>query len=594
MTSPSYVSGNSFANGLLNVTSATVTRPAGAANGDMLIAFIGIGHTGTITPPAGWLQPDLSEYGETSVLTLQTQFYFHPITNIGSEPADYTWTFASSPVSAVVEAWRDVGFIYLARQDADLLALLSHDTDTLNNQMEGAVPVCCFTGMSLLSLGWGPPSGHTERFDISGGLLALLNVNMSVSDGPSITTGPLSRTAATLSVVQGLAALVLLAPVTVGISLASVPLAAGMDQSSFVTSFLVTEEKNSQLNLDACIGQRQATFRFDHIDIVTGYRKTLHPIRDTVPVLSHDTSRTITRTISGLRFNAAETAELSVISARIEVFMLIAGQEFPLGQYVFNDQTRFRYTSGVPSSTSLYDLGFIVDQPIEESFPFFNAGISVTPAEVLITDLLDNLPIVFTIEPSPYQSVGSWTAGTRRGTILEQLAIDGDWFSPWFDNTNVLRFIRSFDPATALVTFDFDTGSKVMQEPPPVETDDLLTAPNRFIVISNSANGLTSPAVGTYDIPSSAPHSAANRGFIVSAVFDRQLTNTAQAGAVAQNLGLRQTIFERAEIFTAPDPRHDSYDVIRWQGENWLEIAWSLPLIEGSVMRHTIRKAYTP
>ena len=43
---------------------------------------------------------------------------------------------------------------------------------------------------------------------------------------------------------------------------------------------------------------------------------------------------------------------------------------------------------------------------------------------------------------------------------------------------------------------------------------------------------------------------------------------------------------------TIPDPRHDGYDVIRWQGFNWLELGWSLPMIEGSSMSHTLRKSY--
>jgi hypothetical protein len=52
-------------------------------------------------------------------------------------------------------------------------------------------------------------------------------------------------------------------------------------------------------------------------------------------------------------------------------------------------------------------------------------------------------------------------------------------------------------------------------------------------------------------------------------------------------------VFERVELSTPPDPRHDSHNVIRWQGENWLELAWSMPLVEGGEMRHVLRKAYT-
>jgi hypothetical protein len=157
-----------------------------------------------------------------------------------------------------------------------------------------------------------------------------------------------------------------------------------------------------------------------------------------------------------------------------------------------------------------------------------------------------------------------------------------------------MRFIRSFDPADAVVTFDFDTGRKVLLDPPPVETDDVLTAANRFIVVSNGATDMSAPISGVYDIPSSAPHSIANRGFVIPKTVSRQVETSQQAGAIAANLGQRQTIFERLHIATAPDPRHDSYQVIRWQGENWLETAWTLPMVAGGVMTHTARKVYTP
>lgn len=359
---------------------------------------------------------------------------------------------------------------------------------------------------------------------------------------------------------------------------------------------LITGDAFSLLDLDDWIGQRTAGYRFDLVDIVTGYRRTVTPLRDSTPVLTHDTGRTIKRQIRGLMFGVQDTAVLNTVSGRIEIFMLIGGRQFPLGQYLFNDQTRFRHTSGILSSAGLYDNGFIVDQPSDQSFPII--GVTNPPSKavsVAIPEILSGVQVTFTVEASPYSTIGSWPAGRNRGYIVEQLAIDGDYFSPWFDHHNVMRFIRAFDPATAIPTFDFDSGNKVMRDRV-IETDDLLTAPNRFIVIGNASTTTTTaavPVVGVYDIPSSAPHSIANRGFVVAQVFDRQIDGSLQAGSIAANLGQRQTVFERVELFTAPDPRHDSYDVIRWQGENWLEIGWSLPLIEGAPMQHFARKAYT-
>jgi hypothetical protein len=98
----------------------------------------------------------------------------------------------------------------------------------------------------------------------------------------------------------------------------------------------------------------------------------------------------------------------------------------------------------------------IVDQQLEKSYSATvvqdSAGnvSSATLAQQAVTALLTGLPISVSIEPSPFYTIGSWAAGTNRGQPMQDLSIDGDWFSPWFDNTGEMRFIRTFDPATTI------------------------------------------------------------------------------------------------------------------------------------------------
>jgi hypothetical protein len=152
--------------------------------------------------------------------------------------------------------------------------------------------------------------------------------------------------------------------------------------------------------------------------------------------------------------------------------------------------------------------------------------------------------------------------------------------------------IRTVDPDTAPAELDFDTGARVLAGGIG-ETSDVLNAPNRFVVVGNGGGSGEAPIVGTYDVPPNAPHSITNRGFVVPDVQNLQVASTGQAQAMARNLGLRQTIFIRAEVETTPDPRHDSYQVIAWQHTNWLELAWMLSCEEGASMRHTLRRATT-
>lgn len=355
------------------------------------------------------------------------------------------------------------------------------------------------------------------------------------------------------------------------------------------------------LDLASYIGQRQASFTFLLYDFVTGQiLRELKPYRDATPVLSHDTSRGIMRQVSNLFFNSEDTAALNTISNRLKIQMVFPGRDpYDLGTYQFIDQTRIRSTGGLESAATMVDSMFVVDQQIPQTFQagtYSSDGtvVSFRQVSAAIADALIGVPVTFTAEPSPFYTIGVWSAGTARGSLINDLAVDGDYFAPWFDNTNIMRFIRSFDPSTKIPDFDYDTNHVIYRDSISF-TDDLLTAPNQFIVISNGnvSGGNSVPIVGTYNVPASAPHSITNRGFVVPSVIDWQVDTVAQANAIAFNLGQQQTVFERVTFTTAPDPRHDSYNVFRFEGVNWLEIAWSLPLIEGSEMTHVGRKTYS-
>lgn len=340
------------------------------------------------------------------------------------------------------------------------------------------------------------------------------------------------------------------------------------------------------LDAEPWVGQRQCTFRFDRINGVTGeILGQIYPIRGAT--LTHDTTRTIKRQLN-LSLGVTDTALINVISDRILVFMVFPdGTEFPLGKYMFTDQSKQVFTSGKLGNVVLNDEMFLVDQQITKGVVGDQA-----PTMTVVQSILNALPISYVMEPSSLPAVGSWTAGTGRGSIVEALAKTGDYFSPWFGNDNKMHWIRSFDPSDGrLPDFDFDHGHQVLRAGI-VETSDLITAPNKFVVISNSPLDPSNPVVGVAFVNPTAPHSVANRGFEVPEVQDLQLADAVQASVVARNLANRQTIFERTTLSTAPDPRHDSYNVIRWQEALWLELAWSMALVEGGAMGHLLRKVY--
>jgi hypothetical protein len=153
-----------------------------------------------------------------------------------------------------------------------------------------------------------------------------------------------------------------------------------------------------------------------------------------------------------------------------------------------------------------------------------------------------------------------------------------------------MHLIQAVDASTAVSTFNFDENKRVYMDTIR-RRSNILDTPNRYIVISNT-DETAPPLVGRYDVPSSAPHSIAKRGFVLPDVRDIQMVYNTDPNIIAQNIGLRETAVERIQFDTAPDPRHDSYDVITFEGAQWLEISWALNLVEGGAMRHVMQKAY--
>lgn len=339
------------------------------------------------------------------------------------------------------------------------------------------------------------------------------------------------------------------------------------------------------LDLDPWVGQRQASYRFTLINGVTGeHLGDINPIRNAN--LTHDPSRTIPRTLN-LSLGVADQAAVNPVQDRVLVYMIFPdGTEYQMGKYMWTDNARQEFTAGDLGTPVLNDEMFLVDQAITSGIDGVGKAISK-----IIQEVLAGLPIKYTIEGNNSASTEAWGIGKFRGSILQTLAVSGDYFNPWFDNTGVMRFIRTFNPSTKVPDFDWDTGNQVIRSSI-IKSDDLLTAPNAFVVISNASETSDEEVVGRASVPSSAPHSVVNRGFQITDVRDLQVSNSAQAQQVARGLVNRQTVFERANVSTAPDPRFDSYNVIHWQDSKWMSLGWQLTLVPGAPMNHMIRRAY--
>ncbi len=354
---------------------------------------------------------------------------------------------------------------------------------------------------------------------------------------------------------------------------------------------LASARRPDLLDLPGHVGQRAVSYRFDLIDGRTGVpRGPLTPLRDTTPTLAHDLTGTIVRRVSGLVLGVKDTARLDPLTDRVAISMVVGGRQrrtYPLGRYMVGDATELVTSSGSTAPLTLFDEMFIVDQELEAGFE--GGGQLVDQA---IRRLLEAMPIgEVQVDATELTSMSAWSPGNTRGMALRDLSRQGGYFLPWFNHAGRLRLVRAFEPASHKPTIDLDASQRVIRGSV-ARGSDLLTAPNRFVVVSNDPGEEEQPIVGTYDVPSSAPHSIARRGFVLPMVVEAQLPSRVAADVYARTLGIQQTAYETVELSTPPDPRHDGYDVVRWDGVLWLETGWTMPLAPGGEMRHTLRRAY--
>lgn len=354
---------------------------------------------------------------------------------------------------------------------------------------------------------------------------------------------------------------------------------------------------NALLDLDATT--RGASWRFDLYD-GSEYQGELTLVdRGSAPTLTTDTSRSIKRTLEGVILLPGEIEQINVVRWSVKLVMELSdGSTWPQGTFRWADVSRPIVSNKdgtviMGAHCSFVDQLMIVDQQLDRSVSF-PPGTNITDA---IADLLAELPIEFAVLASsamisPEAEAISWNIGTSRLKIINDLATMIGYHDLYFDNTGVGRLGPMPDPLVSSGSvLEYPVGKRTFFGTATRSTN-LLDLPNRFVVVNNGATQV--PVYGEYDIPYDAPHSFENRGFFVTHVEQFQgLNSSADAQFAAESLGRQWRFpFETVEFAGPPDPRHDHYDVVNFEGDRFLELNHSMTLRDGTDHKHVLRRTY--
>jgi hypothetical protein len=339
---------------------------------------------------------------------------------------------------------------------------------------------------------------------------------------------------------------------------------------------------------DPAIGGWQSTVRFDLLDQDCQWIGTLETL--TADTVTNRTGAGVNRTLSGVTLEEGEFRSINPYVDRVRpTYVLEDGTEWPLGAFMFVDAPveRSSFRNRIP--VTLEDQGAVLQYPTTSSLSVGVYG-SIMAA---IDEVLDAVHIqARSFLPPTTEKVWdpvTWPFNTPRRQIIDELAALAGFLPLWFDNHGFAQLTTPPDVVQRAPDHVYELGatSRVKSQSI-VQNDNLLVAPNVYVV---SAAGLTQGEVfGKAYVDPWLPWSVENRGFEVPDIYQAQgVGSTVQAQMMAEARAAMDAVaFKQVTFEAVADPRHDTYDVVQFDGFVYREVGWSLKLRPGGTMSHQL------
>lgn len=335
------------------------------------------------------------------------------------------------------------------------------------------------------------------------------------------------------------------------------------------------------------IGVRDDTFSYELLDGSRNVIGTLDVDSATSVVVRMDTSRSVFRTCTGVSIPQATRQAVDIFRDRLRVSVVLQnGDRWPLGVFMFGDDTHAPRSWGDLWTPTLFDETFIVDQglPYTVSRP---PGASMLG---LLHELIDPLHLpdvnIDSVPDTTNADVVIYQAGSSRNKAAVAVAGLLGCFPPFFDNAGTYT-LKTPAPVGANPDHVYDLGGHVV-EGTPKTTSSIYRAPNQWIVTSGNPSG---SLVGIYNLPDSAPNSFANTGRTVQAqpVTMQGLSTQQLVDIAAYITALRdRNVYTQAQFASTLDPRHDTFDLVSLYGQSYQETAWEATLAPGANHTHDL------
>lgn len=344
--------------------------------------------------------------------------------------------------------------------------------------------------------------------------------------------------------------------------------------------------------LDLLVPQRREGYRFYLLDSGNNRIGRVYPqlgVR-----IENNTTQLPMRRMSGFKLSADDHDAVDLIGNRIAPVMVLEnGSEYPLGVFMFADATDSEFSYGIETEATLVDQGLILGQTLR--YPLgFDAGALVTDCMRQVAEAAGISSAYIDASSATLGSPLSWLAGGSDTyySVMASLAAIAGFYAPYFDNDGRLIGRVAIDPTTSSPTITpYEAGTRIIAGTI-LRSNNLLSAPNVYMVVDTSSR--EAPIRAEYVLPDSAPHSIARRNFAITKVTPAPgVGNNDQAYELARQLAQTEVkAYETVNFQGATDPRHDTFDIVQFLGDTYIETGWSLTCLPGGPHEHELKRVY--
>jgi hypothetical protein len=349
-------------------------------------------------------------------------------------------------------------------------------------------------------------------------------------------------------------------------------------------------------------GDRELTFRFDHLDSGNAY---LGPLSNVLGgTVDNNYLADIKRSAT---FNIQDDGSINFIRDRIKPWARLAMPdggyvEWPLGVFLLSTPARTLTAGGsyIKRTVQGYDQLLILrDNAVTDRYAIAS-GTAYTTAIATLATAAGIVSTNITASAATLPATMEWDPGTTYLRIINDLLAAINYESASFDEVGKFIAKPYVSPTARASDFTYATDASSVIADGIDQTLDLFSVPNVFVLVKSEPDQATLRSVYTNASPTS-PTSTVNRGRSIATVIAEQdapdqTTLDAKAARAASDAS---QVYEEVEFDSAIMPMHGTNDVLTFQADGlaistqYAEHEWSFPLKAGEMMHHKIRRVVT-